>query len=30
VVPGGFRVSLLALKAAGELFELEAQVVVVK
>ena len=30
MVPGGFRVSLLALKAAGELFELEARVVVVK
>ena len=29
-MPGGFRVSLLALKAAGELFELEARVVVVK
>ncbi len=26
MVPGGFRVSLLALKAAGELFELEAQI----
>jgi hypothetical protein len=30
MVPGGFRVGLLVLRAAGELFELEAQVVVVK
>jgi hypothetical protein len=30
MVPGGFRVSLLALKAAGGLFELENQLVGVK
>jgi hypothetical protein len=28
MVPGGFQVSLLVLKAAGRLFELEAQLVV--
>jgi hypothetical protein len=30
MLPGGFRVSLLVLKAAGGLFELEAQLDVVK
>jgi hypothetical protein len=30
MVPGGFRVSLLVLKAADGLFELEAQLVVAR
>ncbi len=30
MLPGGFRVSLLVLKAAGGLFELEAQLVVAR